>query len=56
MRDYAVEAVMIAQDRTRADLDDDRVFALALAKLVEIVGEAAKRVSMPTRDIGPEIP
>ncbi|HEX5136325.1 MAG TPA: hypothetical protein VFY93_05085 [Planctomycetota bacterium] len=32
-------------DRTRADLDSDRTLTLALTRLVEILGEAANRVS-----------
>ncbi len=31
------------------DLDDDELLRLALTKLVEIVGEAAKQVTEPTR-------
>jgi len=56
MLDHAAEAVAAAQRRTRADLDADRLFALALVKLVEIVGEAANRVSSPTREAYPGIP
>jgi uncharacterized protein with HEPN domain len=56
MRDHAVEAVVIAVGRSRTDLDVDRVFSLALTKLVEIVGEAAFRVSPSTCDAHPEIP
>jgi uncharacterized protein with HEPN domain len=33
----------------RGDLDNDRVFALALTRLLEILGEAASRVSEATR-------
>ena len=39
MRDHVAEAIELAADRSRDDLDTDRVFALALTKLVEIVGE-----------------
>ena len=56
MRDYVAEAVALARARTRAELDADRVFALALLKLVEIVGEAAGRISESTRAAHPEIP
>ncbi|HSL16773.1 MAG TPA: hypothetical protein VLB51_02610 [Methylomirabilota bacterium] len=41
MRDHVAEAIELAADRQLDDLDGDRVFALALTKLVEIVGEAA---------------
>jgi uncharacterized protein with HEPN domain len=45
MLDYAREAVAMARERTRRDLGDDRVFQLALTHLIEIIGEAAARVS-----------
>lgn len=45
MRDHVAEAITLSKGRSRADLDRDRVLALALIKLVEIVGEAASRVS-----------
>lgn len=56
MRDHAVEAVGAARGRSRSDLDSDRLFALALIKLVEIVGEAANRVSLETCSLQPHIP
>lgn len=56
MLDHAAEAVAIAHGRRRTDLDVDRLFVLAMVKLVEIVGEAANRVSSSTWEIHPEIP
>jgi uncharacterized protein with HEPN domain len=56
MRDHAMEAVTIASNRTQKDLAADRVFALALTKLVEIIGEAANRISLPLRNTQPTIP
>lgn len=56
MRDHAAEAIKVSQSRTRSDLDSDRLFALALTKLVEIIGEAAWRVSQETRANIPQIP
>jgi uncharacterized protein with HEPN domain len=56
MRDHAVEAVEMTRGRTRADLDTDRQLNLALVRLVEIVGEAAARVSNETRERYPDIP
>jgi uncharacterized protein with HEPN domain len=44
MLDHAREAVAMACGRTRADLDSDRQFNLALVRLLEIIGEAANRV------------
>jgi uncharacterized protein with HEPN domain len=51
MHDHAAEATAMARGRTRVDLDHDRQFALALTKLVEIVGEAAHRVSAQSRSL-----
>jgi uncharacterized protein with HEPN domain len=44
MLDHANEAVAMASDRTRAQLDSDRQLNLSLVRLLEIVGEAAARV------------
>lgn len=55
MLDHAREAVQLAADRTRSNLDTDRVFNLAMTRLLEIVGEAAARVSQPCRDQHPQI-
>jgi uncharacterized protein with HEPN domain len=49
MRDAAEEALAFAAGRNRADLDRDRKLVLALIKLVEIIGEAAAKVSPETR-------
>lgn len=38
------------------DLDTDELLRLALTKLVEIVGEAAKQISDNTRDQYPDVP
>ena len=56
MLEHAAEAAKAVQDRSRTDLDADHMFALALVKLVEIVGEAANRVSAPTQVANPQIP
>jgi uncharacterized protein with HEPN domain len=50
------EAEAFLAGRTREDLDADRMLQLALVKLVEIVGEAAKSVSAETRARNPEVP
>jgi len=56
MLDHAREAVALAQGKSRADLDRDRLLELALVRLLEIVGEAASRI--PSEDCVryPEIP
>ncbi|MGH4007125.1 MAG: HepT-like ribonuclease domain-containing protein [Pseudonocardiaceae bacterium] len=52
----ASKAVFYAAGRSRDDLDDDEMLRLALTKLVEIVGEAAKQVSHDLRKSHPEVP
>lgn len=49
MLDHAIEAVELCKSRSRGDLDSDRLLNLALVRLIEIVGEAANRVSPVTQ-------
>ena len=56
MRDHAAEAVALARRRSRDDLDSDRMLALALTRLVEVIGEAAGRVSAETQRGQGDIP
>jgi uncharacterized protein with HEPN domain len=56
MLDHAAEAVQMAEGRQRHDLEADRQFCLALTHLVEIVGEAAARVSPEGRERWQAIP
>ncbi len=56
MLDHAREAVQMASGRSRPDLDSDRQFGLAMTRLLEILGEAAARVSETGRKRWPEIP
>ena len=41
---HAREAVALTQGKTRADLDQDRLLNLALARLVEIIGEEGLKI------------
>jgi len=43
---HAREAVEIYRGNTRSDLETDRILNLALARLVEIIGESANRVPL----------
>ena len=43
MRDHALEVIELVRGRSRGDLDADRLLALALVRLLEIIGEAAAR-------------
>ena len=45
MLDHAREAVAMVAGKERADLQSERMLELALVRLIEIVGEAAARVS-----------
>ena len=44
MLDHAIEASEMVQSRSREDLDTDRMLNLALVRLMEVVGEASRRV------------
>ena len=55
MLEAAREAIAFAAGKTRADLDTDRKLALALTKLLEIIGEAAATVPISSRNVQPGI-
>ncbi len=46
----------MVRGKTRADLDTDRKLNLALVRLLEIIGEAAGRISKEDRDRHSNIP
>lgn len=52
---YAQDAQRFAQGRARGDLDTDRMLYLAVLRALEVIGEAATRVSQPLRDQHPEV-
>lgn len=56
MLDAAREAVSFAQGRCSADLMRDRMLLLSLVKEIEIIGEAAARISPEGRLSLPAIP
>ena len=56
MLDHAREAVEMVRGRERADLDRDRMLELSLVRLVEIIGEAATRVSEEGQKRYPSVP
>ncbi len=56
MLDAAREALAFAQGRRRSDLDKDRMLVLALVKSIEIIGEAASKVSPETCSAVPGLP
>jgi uncharacterized protein with HEPN domain len=56
MLEYAQEILSLTGSRTRSDLDKDRLLSLAVTRLLEILGEAASRVTPTTRELHPAIP
>ena len=52
---YAEEAIEFLGNTSQEELAHDREMQLALQRLVEIVGEAARRVSMNTQEQHEEI-
>ncbi|NOQ53843.1 MAG: DUF86 domain-containing protein [Thermoplasmata archaeon] len=52
----AMEAVALSRGKGPREIASDRVLSLALVRLLEIVGEAARRVSDETREAHPEVP
>ena len=49
MADSAESALRFCQGRTRADLDTDDMLRFALTRAVQIIGEAATKVSIEAR-------
>jgi len=56
MLDAAQEAMEFARGRSRSDLDHCRILVLSLVKAIEIIGEAAFRMSRETRSQVHDIP
>jgi uncharacterized protein with HEPN domain len=54
--DAVEKALSFCNAKSRQDLDTDELLALALVRLLEIIGEAALKVSEETRNTHPEIP
>lgn len=56
MLDKAYEALSLVRSKTRQDYDHDTALRLALTHLIQVIGEAARRVSSQFRDRHPQIP
>jgi uncharacterized protein with HEPN domain len=56
IRDSALTAIEFTEGRSRDDLDSDRMLSLASVRLIEIIGEAANRISFSCRAKYPDIP
>ncbi len=56
MLDAARKAVEFSKGKDRGSLDSDEQLLLSLTRLLEIIGEAAKNISLDLRIRQPEIP
>lgn len=56
MLNYSRKATAMIQGRTRTDLTTDEMLSLALTRVVEIIGEAAARVSPAVQQNSASIP
>jgi uncharacterized protein with HEPN domain len=56
MLDAAREAVQLAEGRTAAEIEADRLRELALERLFEVIGEAAAQTPVEVRERYPSIP
>ena len=56
MLEAARKALQFARGKSRADLDRDEQLMLSLVRLVEVIGEAASRVSRELQEQTPAIP
>lgn len=55
MKDAAMEVLEFVKGKTKGDLENDRILQLAVVKDLEIIGEAASRISTECRDRYPEL-
>jgi len=53
--DAAREAVAFTENRSRDDLDKNRMLSLSLVRLLEVIGEASRGISEEFRTVHPEI-
>lgn len=56
MNDTANKAITFVAGLSREDFDNNEQLRLAITHLLQVIGEAARRVSQDFRDTHPEIP
>lgn len=56
MLEAAEKALAFSANRSRQDLYTNEEYSLAIVRLLEIIGEAAKSIADKTREQHPEIP
>lgn len=55
MLDAAQKAVHFSEDKMHSDLESNEMFAFAVTRAIEIVGEAASKISDETKSRYPDI-
>jgi len=56
MLDATREAISFAKNKERKDLDNDRMLSLSIVKSIEIIGEAASKVTDETKNKYSNVP
>ena len=56
MLEYALKAAAFTKGKSRSDLNDNEMLAMATIHAIEIIGEAASTVSQELQDRYPKIP
>ncbi len=56
MLEQARLAIGAVEQKTRVDFESDRLLQAAAQRFLEVIGEAASRVSEPTRSLLPGVP
>jgi len=56
MLDSSMDALSFIKNKQRNDLDQDRMLVLSLVKCIEIIGEAASKISDDLKSKYPAIP
>lgn len=56
VRDAAAAALRFIKGRERGDLDEDEMLMFSVVRALEIIGEAASKITEPTRAAYPDVP
>lgn len=56
MVDKCEEALDLVREKSRADFDEDHALRLAVAHLIQVIGEAARRVCQAYQVNHPDVP
>lgn len=56
MLDHARDAIQFAGGKSSSEIEGDRLLSLAIVRLLEVMGEAANRVTPATRNRFPDVP